>query len=632
MSTGLVSHRIVDLPWTGSLYETSSDQIVGKLEELAAQISANEIVILRITGDSHDYSLSWLESLRTEAMWVQLEKRFTNLHNLFYRIIVSKGKWFFLSGGDCVGSWWELALACHGRVFTNPFAKIGFPEVYIDMFPPLGVLGLKKFSIYENAGILRQRAILNAKEGFKLGVVDLCLQSDQWIDSEALQQVFPWMARHRSRSESRSSVRSEYQREIPSYAQLSMERAKPEKRIEELEISRIDAAFAALKDRNYAVRARVLTAIRSGGAGRFLHPDYRAWLSRRVSRYRFGLHDRWWSVGSDVIVIRVDQGTPPQSVVVSMLLRRKKITFVAREAQQLKTALETIRARFDKRAEMDRDALDLWSQAVFWVCSSEVPESSVCCQFSGDNTVLISRGKICEKFYRRSGTFGHAATGWYEHVPSSSSSLEFSIAREDIDETVGLIANGILTSKWAKDVPLAVVLRQLLLEQLCRMIASKNNQLSMLGLLKLLAASGWGFASDVYQWDHLLKHFPVSTEILENFSELWGGSSNIIWLSVGLKSISGKEFEGIIQTSLANNETPFRAGAAFTQQLGVYAQMAAKLLVTKGMVASRDEADLFVTLAWGFPSMLPLPSSLVLEIGETRLKALAEGAGLAAIP
>ena len=632
MKVQLPSHRTIDLPWTGSLYEASSDLTISKLEAVADLVKPSDIVILRITGDSHDYSLSWLNSLRSDALWCELERRFTRIHQILLRITLSKGKWFFLTGGDCVGSWWELALSCQGIIFTNPFAKVGFPEVYIDMFPPLGILGLKRFPTYENTATLKQRAILHAREAFKLGIVDLCMQSDHWINDTAISNLLPWMVRFKSRHELRSSTRLEYLREIPSSAQLANDRARPEYRREELESTRIDSAFSALREKNVVVRARTLATIRSGGVARFLHPDYRAWLSRRVSRYRFGLHDRWWSAASDVIVMNVDEGTPPQSVVISVLLRRKKITFVARESLQLKTALETIRARFDKRAESDRDALDLWQRSVFWVCGADSSMSSVCCKFRGDDIVEISRGSVSETYFRMSGNFGQAGTGWYELVRRTESSGGSAAARDEIDETVRLMANGILASEWRGSMPLAVALRHLLLEQMCQMTTNSDQVLGMSGLLKLLGESGWGFASDTYQWDLLLKHYPPVKDVLEIFRDLWPGTLTREWLAIEIRAIAGI-VPRKADSRIENGSKPaIRAGAAFTRQLGVFAQIVSRSLVDKGIVATSDEADLFVTLSWGFPSLLPLPSLLRSEMGKVRLASLAEGAGLVARP
>ncbi len=125
--------KIVDLAWSGSLFEPSSDSLLERLEHLAGDNSSEFTVILRAAADCHDYSMSWLHFVRSEGIWTDLFHRISRWHTLVAKIISSSNKWFFIGCGDIVGSWWELALACRGRVSTNPYAKVGFPEFYIDM-------------------------------------------------------------------------------------------------------------------------------------------------------------------------------------------------------------------------------------------------------------------------------------------------------------------------------------------------------------------------------------------------------------------------------------------------------------------------------------------------------------------
>ena len=195
---------VIDIPWTGSLYEPSSDVLYSKLEGVLNTALSGDVILLRAPADCHDYSNSWLKYLRDEVIWLDLVSRLDKWNLLILRIVHSKAAWFFMADGDVVGSWWELALAAQGRISTNPYAKVGFPEVYIDLFPPIGLLGIRSYEAYDGPSRLRNNAILHAKDAFKLGVIDLCLLSDEWGKGSGAKRLQEWCAAKRRDQEIKS--------------------------------------------------------------------------------------------------------------------------------------------------------------------------------------------------------------------------------------------------------------------------------------------------------------------------------------------------------------------------------------------------------------------------------------------
>lgn len=614
--------HIVDISWSGSLYEPSSDLLLSKLENAIDSRSPGEIVVLRANADCHDYSYSWQSYLKDEAIWRELVCRLNRWHELFAKIAFSKSKWFFLASGDVVGSWWELAIACHGRVLANPYAKVGFPEVYLDMFPPLGALGLKHFSAYESATTLKKNAILHAREAYKAKVVDLCLLSDLWIYSDGVEQLRAWFERFRAEGLVKF-IQKSYPHEIPSLHDLEAKRLDAATRRAWLMEVRIDAATSSLRDRNQSHRAAALAYMRAAAAGRYLFSDYRAWLSRRVTRYRLGTHDRWWTTGSDVIVVNVTEGLPPQDVVTALLLRRKRLVFSATNSVKLRVALETMRGRFNRTNDQERDAFDLWDRWVHWVCAP-LPEHSgiMSCTFYENDLVDIKCGQYARRYFRISGNYGTAGIGWYEQVHSyDSPSDQHPEVIEDIAETVSLIANGVLApyvdvAKTGDQTPLSVALRYLLLEYLLRLGERMGRYEALTDLLKTVASGGWGFAADPYQWSNLLKHYPPMRVLMDRFSTLFS-SDTANWRVLTLNDIQQARLNH--KHTTAGEELDIRSGAMITRLLAALGTQVSDWLVKQRLVASADEADLFVSLAWGYPGNLPLPSMLVREAGMERV-------------
>lgn len=619
--------KTVELSWTGSLYEPSSDILLAKLEALLGTgLSPGDIVILRSDADLHDYSFSWLQFIRDDAMWIDLYRRLTRWHTLFAKIVQSKSKFVFISGRDVVGSWWELALACHGRIFTNPYAKVGFPEIYIDMFPPLGILGLKKIETYDGPSSIRKHAIVHAREAFKIGVVDLCLLSDLWIRNTGILCLKSWLEAFQPKHDDRSFHRTDYTRALPSEAQIVEQRTDPNSRMVWLSQVRVDTSFSLLRERSVGVRALALAQMRAASCIRFLHGDYRAWLSRRVTRYRLGLHDRWWSAATNVIIIDVSEGLPPAEVVKNLLLRRKRIIFTAANHEVLRSALESIRGRFDRRDSEGRDAFNAWDQAVGWVSAPRPSEArSLRCSFQADDRVILERGDARIDYMRISGNYAHAGIGWYEQLTREELLDSNDSNVQEIQETIALMANGVLSpvnSMIVKDkyFPLTTALRFLLLEFLVRFGERVARCNSLTALLKMLGTSGWGFAADQFQWENLLKYATPTDELVKQFSGVWGNAEESHeWKILGLTSVLTITYERSKDETASAKLFDIRSGASVTRYISVFAHAVVSWLVAQNIVENRDEADLFVSLAWGYPGAIPLPSTLDRELGKVRL-------------
>jgi hypothetical protein len=61
------------------------------------------------------------------------------------------------------------------------------------------------------------------------------------------------------------------------------------------------------------------------------------------------------------------------------------------------------------------------------------------------------------------------------------------------------------------------------------------------------------------------------------------------------------------------------SAARLSRHFEAYSVVVGAQLVKSKAVESEAMADLFVTLAWGYPGKSPVPSELALEIGEGRV-------------
>ncbi|MCA9669995.1 MAG: enoyl-CoA hydratase/isomerase family protein [Myxococcales bacterium] len=76
--------------------------------------------------------------------------------------------------GQCLGGGLELALFC-GRVFAEPSARFGVPEIKLGVFPPMGALLLPWRVCGSRATeLVLGGESLTASEAFELGLVESC--------------------------------------------------------------------------------------------------------------------------------------------------------------------------------------------------------------------------------------------------------------------------------------------------------------------------------------------------------------------------------------------------------------------------------------------------------------------------
>ncbi|MBP2473483.1 3-hydroxyacyl-CoA dehydrogenase/enoyl-CoA hydratase/carnithine racemase [Crossiella equi] len=118
-------------------------------------------------------------------------------HDVFRRFTDSPVPTFAFVNGAAMGGGLELALSCHYRTLASNAAALALPEVFLGLFPGWGGTQLLPnligpddavTVIFENA--LNQNKMLNPKTAAKLGVVDVVLESADYLEQSLL-----WLAK-----------------------------------------------------------------------------------------------------------------------------------------------------------------------------------------------------------------------------------------------------------------------------------------------------------------------------------------------------------------------------------------------------------------------------------------------------
>jgi 3-hydroxyacyl-CoA dehydrogenase/enoyl-CoA hydratase/carnithine racemase len=117
-------------------------------------------------------------------------------HDVFRKFTDSKIPTFAFVNGAAMGGGLELALSCHYRTLASNVAAISFPECFLGLFPGWGgtqllpnLIGADRAVtvIIENA--LNQNKMLRPKQAFELGIADVLLDSQDYLEQSLL-----WLA------------------------------------------------------------------------------------------------------------------------------------------------------------------------------------------------------------------------------------------------------------------------------------------------------------------------------------------------------------------------------------------------------------------------------------------------------
>ena len=127
---------VIEVPSQFSLLEERARPF---LEKLRDSLESKQKVIIWTKTNVSDFTATWEQELSETLLIESLAMRIWDLRQLFKQIQNSK-KYCFLGSGDCLGTWWELALACSARLWNSHYPTIGFPAAYVGLFPSLGVI------------------------------------------------------------------------------------------------------------------------------------------------------------------------------------------------------------------------------------------------------------------------------------------------------------------------------------------------------------------------------------------------------------------------------------------------------------------------------------------------------------
>jgi hypothetical protein len=457
-------------------------------------------------------------------------------------------------------------------------------------------LTLGQFKPYRTKELLRANAIQHVRDAWKNNTIDLCLRSGAWL-REPKETNFDSILRaiHKPRY-IKTKSRGVFQQPKDSTKENAEELA-------------FNFFWISIIEKSFLLDGRASEAVAATSVKKYISKDYIAWLARRIARYHRGARDHWWSGFSNRIIIDVEAGSPPAACVAALLKRSKQVYFVATSSTRLKELLETLFFRFSK--EQDQGLLiKLARRNLFWCISNAVPKEYIRCTFRDHDHLEISRnGKIAE-LMRLSGNHSAANLGWLEwlHKPEA---LDHSII-----DVVSLLANGLLERHWgsATNGPLTVALRQIFLECLSRFCQHHANG-DLNRTIATLRDAGWGFLGDQYFIEMFLQNYSSISPDALSISKHLPLSLDGTWYLEDVRNLN--DLRSRCKT-YSQRTAELWSSQRMSRHFLYIGQIVSKILVTHGFCLDSDDADLFVSLALGYPGHSLLPFADMKLYGDYR--------------
>src|SRR5919202_5874259 len=110
-------------------------------------------------------------------------------HELFARLRALPFPTVAAINGACLGGGLELALHCSARTVSTAVRHVGFPEVFLGLFPAWGGTQVTPRLVGPEAAVkvivdnpLKQNRLLDAAKVFDLGLADRLLEPPEFVD------------------------------------------------------------------------------------------------------------------------------------------------------------------------------------------------------------------------------------------------------------------------------------------------------------------------------------------------------------------------------------------------------------------------------------------------------------------
>jgi hypothetical protein len=567
-----------------------TDEGLAFLHSLLKHSSA-EAIFLHQQISLNDCDPLWFDSLHKNILWDSLAERIWQVKSLLNQLSCGTVPLVFIGTQDCIGSWWELASACHYQLWFSPEAMLGFRKNEQLAFPhysaePNRQKLLNAYLVWET------EHVVSAAQAFSQHLIS-CLG----FGDKPLVETQKWLAQKQHEGKAFPLQYDHYQfpellHPFAECQKLYPKLLAPSALINPDLLGEIVWQLLKIPRSNEQI-AVLNSAVVYALARYYLSDTYHRALFHRST---LSLNPSNALPYGNLITIDISEGLPPFSIIKALLLAEFELLFTAEESFHCLQQLELLQQKL--RSIFGADTLaKLWGQSLHWFPRSNQQISYFSLQWGPRACVTLRRGEeLRHSFTALGGKHLGAERSWWEASPGTA--IDFSAFAEFkcFPKLLSTITDGILISKKS-DLVLSYSswLRLHFLGEMMQFSRRWGDGLEK--TLQSLKAAGWSNVGEGEWWKSFLHDTTIEAQ-----GQHAQASSMVLPPAEVLNYISWKK------TCRAAEPVYPQAPAiahphAESLHMGYFSSLLAFYLHRHGCFSSLEQADLCTSAALGLPPL-----------------------------
>jgi len=613
----------VNLPAITCLLSNQGTEVLDKLLEVAEQIAKTDVpkvyVSLVLQGSATDRNIQWYIDLNRNLLLAETFSRIMKFRWLLSLIRKSKVPWIFLAAHNCLGSTWELALACHRRYWFSETSQVGFPDLVVGGFPSGGTAEVLTKTNPKFKEFWQSNPTVPARKAFQNNYITFCsVVGDSWQseypDLLGLQPFTDHListSSSKSRTFSRADISETFGIEAKEIVADQLDAMRIRIKTEGAPTGAIwEYCWGLVKQRNKFRDSRELGRLIALMSARFYHSRYyQSFIYANC--IKFQAENLPSPHGEPIFRLMIDLNflVPPTKLVTSILNAGVHIIFVSNESKTLMSALNIIYNRLERAlgAELARF---FWKKQVAWFSGFADSRKAPVLRWTVDDRIMVVTNDGTFEYLRLEGNSSQAGKGIMEALNAQSLNVhEF----KRTAWIVPLVADGLYENPFENSkFPLSIYIRSSYFQEAMRISRFCGNDL--FNVLQNLKSQTWGFAGEEEAWDRFLS----SRTDIYNFQSSYQ-DVNFMNLSQTEWVIGSFKHARTITKKSDDKISEKWSATQTSQHLATYLGLLALFLARRFESRKLGVVDHIASVSVGFPIGMGTPVGYLLERGSRRV-------------
>lgn len=589
------------VPKSVCLYEKAASAFIAEVEGLLRRVrtkpkqTIGRVIIVQ-DYSKYDWTSSWIEEIQSENLLAELAARVLRLRLVFREIRSSTLPWIYVSDSDCLGSFFELAMACHHRFWFSS-ALVGFPELANHILPPAGGLELTQSKSSKIKSHWYASPTKSTQEATAVGLIQYLGTTGDWKN---------WFDHLPLGSFKNSSKKDDHGLDTPSF---SNDEGRDFLNIKYSEYyrahdpkDRLELVWGILKSKsrlkNRGDTDKLLSYL---GAQNLLTDSYLNWLRHQTPRPL----SQSSIAHSQFLQIDLSANLPPTDIVKSSLENGRKIIFIGKDHNGLAISLNTIFSRLSRELGNTKTEA-LWKCQVSWFTGKKIDKYPLL-TFALDDMLELNVADKEYQLYNLNGNKSSSKKGVMELASEKFPNLNSLKEKFCFNDITTQVIHSNPRSK--NHPPVSEIIRSIVLQEILYLSTRVDGGLE--ALLKGLSELKWGFLASQERWTRFLtiRH---SMKLTQNLGETHLGyifDRNILELAA---------WKQIKELKLTHSNDIELNLMECDVHLTILAGILSTVLCEERTIDKLAEAEKLVVACFGFPEYRGSPLQYVVRRGAKR--------------